>query len=68
MICLVIVFAGIELFLLFDMIKAKNHYGDIPIFELLQKSELVLKLVIFVIIAIGPFHFAFHFFIVGSLP
>lgn len=62
MICLVIVFAGIELYLLFDLVKAKTHYGDIPIFELLQKSELVLKLAIFIVIAIGPFHFAFHFF------
>jgi hypothetical protein len=55
------VFAAIELYLFFDLLGAKDRYGDIPITELLSKSELLLKLIIFIVVAIGPFGFSFNF-------
>lgn len=37
-------------------------YGDIPIAELLNKSSLLLKLIIFFVVAIGPLGFSFNIF------
>ncbi len=59
---LLLVFVVIEIYLIVDFVGVVHHYGDIPLPEMLSKSELLLKFILIIIVSIGPFGFSFHFF------